>query len=256
MLDEMDKLIMKDYNESEGTLREGEPDCRVCKNKRQVAEVFKARNGEYIVYSDCKCLKQVSALRRIQKSGLAEQLKQCRFDNYETKHDYQTILLGKAKDFLQNGARNWFVALGQTGCGKTHICTAICGELLNRGHSVRYVRWHYELKRIKGLAKNAEEYAEAMDDILKSEVIYIDDIFKRGKNPDGTLARPTDADVRLVFEIIDTASASGKTLIISGEDLRPALVDIDEAIAGRIIQKAGHFLVQITTGTGKNFRLK
>lgn len=255
MLNELEEMCVAGYNESEGILREGEPDCRICKNKRQIAVVTISRGEAYQAFADCQCVKLVQSLRRIQKSGLADQLKKCTFDNFETKHGFQKTLLGKAKEFLQDGAENWFVTLGQTGCGKTHICTAVCGELLNRGYSVRYVRWAVELKRIKALVNDYYEYSKAIEDIFSNDVIYIDDIFKRGKTSDGKLARPTDADVKLAFEIIDTANAFGKTLIISGEDLRKSLIDIDEAITGRIFQKAGDFLVQVTADGTKNFRL-
>ena len=35
--------------------------------------------------------------------------------------------------------KGWFVTTGRSGAGKTHLCTAICGELLHRGLPVRYM---------------------------------------------------------------------------------------------------------------------
>jgi len=255
MLNELEKMIMDNFNESEGVLREDEPNCPLCKNRRYFKKIESHRGDEYIVDAPCVCLRKIKSFRLCKRSGLAEQIKEFRFDNFTIDLAHQKKMFRTAQEFLKTGKRSWLVMLGQTGCGKTHICTAVCAELMNRGYSVRYMRWAVELKRLKGLAMDTYEYAKAVDEIFSSDVIYIDDIFKRGKKADGSPAYPTDADVKLAFEIIDTARALGKTLIISGEDILQGLINIDEAIAGRISQKAGQFLVQVNLATQKNFRL-
>ena len=225
-----------------------EKDCYICKGAGGWSEKHMTELGEYDFWFTCSCVDRAKSMHRIKKSGLSGQIERFRFENFITEHDFQKNIFMLAGRFLATGLNRWFVALGKTGAGKTHICTAICGKLLEKGLSVAYVRWAVELKKLK-MSAGKEEYWEILDDLLVNDVIYIDDLFKRGKG-----AMPTDADVRIAFEIIDTAAAQGKMLIISGEDMLETLIDIDEAIAGRIKQKAGEFLVQIK-GEGKNYRL-
>jgi DNA replication protein DnaC len=145
-------------------------------------------------------------------------------------------------------AKKWFVILGQTGIGKTHICTAICGEAIKRNLSVKYLRWLVELRNVK-MARD-ERRGDMLDDILGADVIYIDDLFKRGKG-----SKCTDADIRLAFELIDNARALRKIVLISGEDSWADLTDIDEAITGRLKQMCGEFTFQFGRDKDKNYRL-
>lgn len=200
----------------------------------------------------CDCQKQAICLENIKASGLESFLQEYRLDNFTTKNTWQKQIMAYAKEYLQQTPlQNWFAVLGQSGAGKTHICTAVCGELLQQGKKVKYLRWAVELKRLKMLVPGSVDYDYEIDRILAEDVIYIDDLFKRGKG-----FTPSNADIQLVFELVDSAIALEKILILSGEDTLQSLVDIDEATAGRIKKQCGKFLLQIPKDSAKNYRLK
>jgi len=199
----------------------------------------------------CECQKQAICMENIKASGLESFLQEYRFDNFDTKYSWQKQIMAYAKEYLQTPGQNWFALLGQSGAGKTHICTAICGELLHQGKKVKYLRWAVELKRLKMLVPGSVDYDCEIDRILSEDVIYIDDLFKRGK---GSL--PSNADIQLVFELVDSAIALEKTLILSGEDTFQSLIEIDEAIAGRIKKQCDKYFLQIPKDSTKNYRLK
>ncbi len=225
-----------------------------------MSECQKCHGIGYLFYTDddgcdhsvmCECRKQAICLANIESSGLEARLKEYRLDNYETKNVWQKHIFDMAKEYLQTPLQNWFAVLGQSGAGKTHICTAICGELLQQGKKVKYLRWAVELKRLKMLSPGSVDYDYEFNRIFDYDVIYIDDLLKRGKS-----FTPNNADIQLLFELVDTANDLNKILILSGEDTLQSLVEIDEATAGRINIKCGKYLLQIPKDSAKNYRLK
>ena len=131
-------------------------------------------------------------------------------------------------------------------CGKSHICTAICGELLKK-HEVRFMSWLTESVKLKQHINNAEVYEPLMEDYKNCEVLYIDDFFKN--------EQLSPADLKLANEIINFRCVANKQTIISSERLVKDLIAIDEAIIGRIVEMAEEYLTQIV-GKEKNYRLR
>jgi DNA replication protein DnaC len=85
-------------------------------------------------------------------------------------------------------------------------------------------------------------------------VLYIDDLFKCGKNFGDEIQKPSGGDINIAFEIINGRVAQKKKTIISSESTLLELFDIDEAIAGRIKQMCGEYCISISRGDGKNYR--
>ena len=78
-----------------------------------------------------------------------------------------------------------------------------------------------------------------IDRFKKAEVLYIDDLFKTGRNPDGSEPKPTAADINAAFEIINYRYNNPALLtIISSELNEDELLDIDEAVGGRIFERS------------------
>jgi DNA replication protein DnaC len=69
-------------------------------------------------------------------------------------------------------------------------------------------------------------------------------------------SKPTAADVRLAFEIINYRVVSKLPTIISSEFTLGELVDIDQAVAGRIAEMAEFNAINITPDIKKNYRLR
>lgn len=221
-------------------------DCHICHNKG----IVYMRQGEEIVSKNCGCMKIRESLGRIRKSGLAGLLDRYTFDNYKTEHEFQKIVKNKALNFLRNNGK-WFFIGGQIGCGKSHICTAIVGELLKQGKQARYMQWRDDVVNLKSHA-NTPDYPYMIKQFKNAEVLYIDDLFKMevGKSP-------TTADINIAFEIINHRYVNPDCItIISSEKPIQDMISIDQAIASRICEYAGEYMINISEDIHKNYRLR
>lgn len=228
------------YNEREGNLS-GFP-CGTCKNKGYVA--FRKENE--MMLRECDCMKVRRAMEVINESGLERQLCECTFDSYEVSEPWQKQLKSAAENFARSDAQGFFIG-GQTGCGKTHLCTAIVGKMIKRGMAVRYFVWREDSTVLKSLV-NDPEYLHLMQAYKQTDCLYIDDLFKQEEI--------RDADIRLAFELIDYRCRNRKKTIISTELTEEHLIRTDEALAGRIFQMSKGFRLTIPKDRRKNYRLR
>ena len=214
--------------------------CKKCLNRGYIAEI---RDGVEIMVR-CECLKKREALKRLQESGISNLIKTKTFTSFETVEPYQMQIKETAAEFLNNYKNNWYFIGGQNGCGKTHICIAISGQLLKLGEAVRYMLWLEEAPILKAKV-NESDYKELISVYQKADVLYIDDLFKGGAS---------EADIRLAFQIIDYRYRNSMCTIISSEHMLNELYKIDRAIGGRIREKA--IKINIQKDEKKDYRLK
>lgn len=226
-------------NNAEGNLTGYQ--CSECRNK---GYVFRYKENE-MVASECRCMKIRSTLQLIQGSGLSEQLRHCKLDTFETTEPWQQTMKSAAMEYIRSGATGFFLG-GQTGCGKTHICTAIVGSMIKKGLSARYFVWREDATSLKAII-NDPEYTIRMQEYKKTDCLYIDDLFKGGATP---------ADIKLAFELIDYRDRNKLRTIISTELTEDALIREDEALAGRIFRMAAGFRMVIPKDPKKNYRLR
>lgn len=145
--------------------------------------------------------------------------------------------------------------LGQSGCGKTALCTAICKELLSEGNEVIYMSWLEESGKLKRHI-NDNDYDLMVDKYKNAEVLFIDDFFKNDNSTE-----PTSADIKLANEILNyrynksRASSSLCKTIISSERYMKQLIEYDNAIGGRLVEMSKGYLNEIK-GAEKNYRLR
>ena len=233
---------VKGFNTVPGTLTGY--DCPVCLNR---GYSFFVDDLGHEMTRDCSCMKIRRARRRIARSGLADMLTRYTFETWQTPEPWQKAALELAQQYARD-REGWFLAAGHSGTGKTHLCTAICGALLDVGVDVRYMLWRDVSVQAKAVANDAEEYARIVDPLKVVDLLYIDDLFKAG-------TVPTAADVNLVFEIINARyNDSGKLTIISTERGLDELLSIDEAIGSRIYERCR--LYYLDFGGRANWRLK
>ena len=98
-----------------------------------------------------------------------------------------------------------------------------------------------------------------MKELKKTDVLYIDDLFKGGKGEDGKYKPPTAADINAAFEIINYRYNNPELVtIISSERTLVELNDIDEAIAGRIAErsKESGYCINLKPDKKRNWRMK
>ena len=225
--------------------------CDSCKNKGYIMKVVDNDGLWEIVQSTCRCEKSRKSIRNLKASGLENVLNDYRFDNYVVEQDWQKAIFEKATKFVNDKSDHWLFMGGASGCGKSHLCSAVAIDLLRKGIEVKYMLWKSESRKIKNDNFEGGNLIEYYKDV---EVLYIDDLFKVGKSFDEEIQRPTAGDINIAFEIINSRVAQKKKTIISSESTLLDLFDIDEAIAGRIKQMSGEYCLNISKGEGKNYR--
>lgn len=243
-------------NERPGTLNKGDGfDCPICKNKGHIYVPQLCHNIYNIAQAPCKCVTIRKTIWALKRSGLEYVVRDFTFDKYIATEQWQKNALETAKHYLKNEGKEWFFFGGATGSGKSHLCTAIAISLLKRGNEVKYMLWRDEASRLKAIV-NEPEYDKEIKPYKEVDVLYIDDLFKTGKSESNRKQRPTTGDINLAFEILNSRSYQDKITIISSESTLTDLIDIDEAIAGRIKHKCGEYCLNIAPDISKNYRLK
>lgn len=233
------------FNEAEGDRKE--LNCPKCRNKGIVA--FLTEDG-YLSTKPCECAKKRDAVNRIRKSGLSHAFKNYTFQNFRRDEPYQKEMAEKAVHYLRDSERkDWFYIGGQVGCGKTHICTAMCRKLIARHKDVIYMQWVKDAGRLKAI-KNECEYQTEAGKLMNCDVLYIDDFFKTE-----TGKAPTSGDVNLAFEIINHRYINRLQTIISSEKMIDEILDIDEATGSRIRELCAGFIISVARKPGRNMRL-
>jgi len=170
LADRVDSLV-RNYNDSVGDLTGIE--CVKCKNRGRTAE----NRGGYFMTVECECRAIRRNMEYIRESGLAGLLDSYSFDNYKTEHDWQKLVKERALDYAFGITGEWLCVLGCVGSGKTHICTAVCWELMKKGMNLKYMLWRNESVKIKAAVNDKIEYEQLIRPFKEAEVLYIDDIF-------------------------------------------------------------------------------
>lgn len=241
-VDAYERMVCDSENKKPGNLTGY--DCPVCLNKGYVMEYRDKRR----ICIRCGCMGARASVQRAAESGLQDLLRDYTLDTYQTVEPWQAAAKKAAERYLEEPA-GWFVASGAVGSGKSHLCVAICGELLMQGRAVRYLMWRDQINRLKTFAEPEER-----DTLLKAkaaDVLYIDDFLKCGRNE-----QPTKADLDIALEVIMARyNQPGKLTILSTERSVEELLDLDEALGSRVFERSkGHYLR--FTGTDKNWRLR
>lgn len=243
------------YNMTEGSLHlEDNINCDVCKNRGYIAIV----DNNTMKIKECECMKKRKLYKRFQECGISrEQLQNYTFANYRITSEWQKALMDKMKDYCMNldKSKSWLYLGGNTGSGKTHLCTALFQRLINNGMTGRYMIWNSEISQLVMLkrsfyAENQDKYVDRIEELINCDVLYIDDFMQRDISIDDSL--------NIAYEIINTRyNDPNKITIISSELLRNDLEQLIGSVFGRIYQRtdSGKYFINII-GNDKNYRLK
>ena len=245
-------------NEGDKHLLDGY-ECSLCRNKGLVSVLRERKDlrgndvfEEFI--TPCKCDKIRKSIMRMKRSGLEELFKKYRFDNYAVEEDWQKMIKEKAMNFAKKPAPVFYIG-GQSGCGKTHLCTAIARELLLAGNELRYVLWRDESVKLKSAINDEAKYQSIIEELKRVDVLYIDDFLKVPIGHDAS--KPTSADLSLALEIINNRYNANLVTIISSEWTVIDIIDFDEALGGRIYEMAGkENCANIKKDKKKNYRTR
>lgn len=217
--------------------------CEECKGKRQVAFICEATG--LATYRYCSCYKQWVTAKRLIQSGMQERVKRCNLATFFADTPTHRFMKETAEAYLQQDRPMWFAVCGQSGAGKTHLCTAVFCALLEKldkdGNCLQWIR-DSRLLKAKMLDCDAAEWQQ----FKTCGILYMDDICK--------CSQLSSSDIKILFEILDYRYNNQLPTIISTELPFDKLYQADTAIAGRIKEMCGAFLIDISPDPQKNYR--
>lgn len=232
-------------NAMEGTLTDY--DCPKCHNKGYI--MYLREDGTRCC-SDCTCKPIRESVRNMKRSGLETVIAEKTFDAFRAETPWQKWMKQTAMDYAEK-PEGWLLMSGQSGCGKTHLCTAVCRELLLRRMQVCYISWREEARFLGDFRADAAERGKRMQKLKDSPVLYVDDLFKL---PGG--GKLGSVELSLAFELFNHRYHNHLPTIISTELTRQALIGLDDGLGSRIVEMAGAHTCQIREDRSRNYRVR
>lgn len=246
-MDDMEKLVkmqLEAMNNIVGNLKGY--DCSICKNK---GLIYITPDNKNIEAKECECVPIRRTIKYAEISGLGNYIHKTLLD-FKTPEKWQEDIYNKAAEYIKDSGKAWFLIAGQSGAGKTLICSIIANDfLLNQRKRVKYLTWTDFVGKIKRnlMSEKAFEAEKIINEAKNAEILFIDEYLKTH----------TEADIKYVIEIINYRYAKQLKTIITSELSADELMRIDEAAAGRIFEMAGKkYLSFIGKDRNKNQRLK
>lgn len=214
----------------------------------------------YLYVTKCSCRLAREAEMRLANSGLADAIQRQTFDAFTCTTPLQEKIKNTATRYLnalltaEKGERMpWLYVGGNPGSGKTHICTAVCGELLKHNIGVKYMQWLDEARKLKA-GVNDENFEDSVSGYISVSVLYIDDLLKQKYSTSPTF---TEADIKIAFTILNARYIMNKPTIISSEwSLLDHLLPADEGVFSRVYERCKGYTVDIDRNPVNNFRLR
>ncbi len=230
-------------------------ECDICKDMGYIY------NPETKSAKPCGCIEAKKGRVILEKCGIAEAFKNKTFENYtplnsETRKlkNVAVRYVNEFDDNLKTAANIGF--FGQSGAGKTHLTIAIANELMKRNIAVRYMPYIEKITELKNLNRSndtAEDFANLMNDYRNVRVLLIDDLFKSAKTYFGGV---NGNDVRIMMDIINYRNLKGLATVFSSEYTPFELINVDEALGGRIIEMCEGNIAVIRKDIHLNYRLR
>jgi DNA replication protein DnaC len=214
--------------------QEQEPDCPHCGGRGMVLDF------ERNVATPCACAEERVTARLLRSSGISAGFLSRTFDNFQTDGLHPKVAEAKAscqryvREFptIRNTEQNSVALLGDTGAGKTHLACAIGVSLVQNGHwRVRYFQ-HQE--GMADLRANLDAKAQKVEALKHADLLIWDDLFKGN--------RVTDFEFEVCFEVINYRYFNRLPMVISSEMTALGLLEMDEALASRILERAENHL--------------
>ena len=169
------------------------------------------------------------------------------FQNFICRHQWQRSLKTMAESYARN-PDGWFYIGGQSGCGKTHLCLAICKELARQRQFVTLCRWREDIWLLSDRSfDKSEERMRKLKTLKTAGTLFVDDFLK---------GHAGTSEKQIAFEIIDARYLAGKRTIISSEySLKQVIETFDEAIGGRLKEMCGKNIITIPEDRNRNYRV-
>lgn len=223
--------------------------CPKCKDSGWIS--LKDKNGHSFC-KRCDCWEIRLAEELMELSGISQEFNSKGFKNFNTRNNAQLVnakskAINYFKTFseIEKTRNNSIMLSGQVGAGKTHLGVAISRSLMSKNIAVIYMAYRNAITKIKQVLIDSADYYNEINKYSQARVLYIDDFLK---------GKVTEADVNIMYEIINYRYMNNLPLIISTEKSLSELLAFDEAIGSRIIEMCRGNIVQLK-GTELNYRL-
>lgn len=243
---------MQSLNREKGKL-EG-CDCKLCLN-RGYSYKMPTDISYNLCVSNCECLKRRKHLRMIEQSGLKEFIESKTFKSFDISKQWQLEFRDFVVNYIKSSGNKCLLLVGQVGCGKSHLCTAAIRYFLYHDRDVLYIPYREEISKMKRLSIDDKYCSDKMESWKSCDILYIDDLFK-GIRKDTATGKYNQADVGIMFELIDHRYRNNKKTIISSEYTFDELLEIDGATSSRIFEMCGEWKMQIARDKEKNYRTR
>lgn len=239
---------MQIYNSTIGN----ETNCPKCKGRGYIAEVVGEKDVKgndircYMVLRECECLSHKRENVKAKNNGIQPLLEKT-FENFIAKEDWQVNIKKLAEENAKG--KDWFFIGGQSGTGKTHICSAILNYQSRNHIKVKYMTWNEDINKLKDFEDNT-----LIEKLKRVDCLYIDDLFKKPKGQN-ELPNLTSPDIDKTWELINFRYLNKLKTVISSELVLEDILKIDESLGSRIKQSAGKFTISLNRDKLKNRRL-
>ena len=201
----------------------------------------------------CECREMEKINNGWKAAGINPELSQLTFSTFQVWNESSRIAKSAAlayyKSFntVRKARQNSILLCGQVGSGKSHISIALALNLLKKNIKVVYMPYRDVITKVKQNMMDEEYYQKLISKFQSCEVLLIDDLFK---------GKITEADINIIFEIINYRYLNHLPMIISTEFLIEDLLIFDEAVASRIYEMSKGHVVEIERGRERNFRMR
>lgn len=203
-------------------------------------------------FGPCECRQLRIAEDKLKASRVSEEFRNMRFENFNYESNLETMeAYATAKSYSKSfgeirvARRNSIMLMGQVGSGKTHLAMAISNTLLDSSVGVIYMPYRSIITKIKQSITDEENYQREINRYKEAQVLFIDDLFK---------GRITEADINVMFEIVDYRYFKKSPIIVTTEKTIDELIEIDEAIGSRLYEMSKGYEI-IMKGNKLNYRI-
>lgn len=224
-------------------------DCPICKNKGDIKVLRYSEGWGYdVTVQRCNCMVKRKLLEKAENNGLGQYIYKS-FPDFKTDAEWQQAVKQKAMQYIEANNHEWFIALGQSGSGKTLICSIIANNLLlEKNRNVMCITWTDFIGRLKRdmMGDNTNAVSGYLEEIKNADVLFIDELLKKYN----------DTDLRYCIEIINYRYTKGFQTIITSERNMNELLEIDEATFSRVREMVGKNMVIVPKNKDMNYRLR
>ena len=199
---------------------------------------YKCRDMTFILIDNeavpCECRQVRQAEEILKKSGISEEFRNKRFNNFNYTIENQVYEAYKeaymyTKNFksLEKERCNSIMFMGQVGAGKPHLSLAIANELMEDGVGVVYMSYREVITRLKQNIMDEVYYHRVISKYKNARVLLIDDLFK---------GKVTESDINIMFELLNFRYFNKLPVIVSCEMDVDRILSVDEAIGSRLVE--------------------